>query len=248
MLPATAADFNGTVTFPETAIASSPAEAVEKYSFFKTSTTTTFENPSFTLDQNATFVDFDITLEDGTTAGKDLDVTINNSGSVVRTGSVTTVADESGTIKAKFTAAFYGGDVTLSGANVTLDAKGPISFGGTTNLEANKIYRVKKGIYEAEAKYTLTATAFGAVKELKDKTLPICTTIAELTNNNSLVNCASKIVVKSGTNITLGTFNTTDPGSTEVFVTGSGTSVITVTASMFGTSSDVDVTVTVVKQ
>lgn len=255
LLPATAAalaDANGQVTFPATAIAASPAEAVEKYSYFFPLSMVTYGNPSFTLNQFSSFIDFNIALEDGTAVGDVLPVTITNDGSVVRTGTVTATDDGFGGVTARFTAAFMGSGAdqfapatTLSSATVTLGTKSPISFGGTTQLAQNKIYQVSKGYYDDGAKYTFTADAtfMGSPihKELPDQTLPIYTTTLGDLTSSTLAGMATGAVVKSGTNITLGAFA---GAYTTVSVTKSGTSVITVTAG----AMTVDVTITVTKQ
>ena len=255
LLPATAAALaaaNGKVTFPATAIAASPAEAVEKYSYFFPMSMVTYGNPSFTLYQFSSFIDFNIALEDGTAVGDVLPVTITNGSSVVRTGTVRATDDGFGGVTARFTAAFMGSgadqfaDPTeLSSATVKLGTKDAISFGGTTTLDQNIIYQVSKGYYDDGAKYTLTAetTFMGTLihRELTDKTLPINTTTLGNLTNSTLAGMATSAVVKSGTNITLGAFA---GASTTVSVTKSGTSVITVTAG----DMTVDVTITVAKQ
>ena len=128
-------------TYPTTAIASTLAEAVQKYSHL--TATTTYAAKSFLLQQQTAFLNFTVTLTDGTTASTALDITIKNGGSTVRTGSVTTV-DDSG-IKAKFVAAMAPG-TTMSSATFQLGTKSAVSFGGTTTLAANKIYNISKTI------------------------------------------------------------------------------------------------------
>jgi hypothetical protein len=128
-------------TYPTTAIASTLAEAVQKYSHL--TATTTYAAKSFLLQQQTAFLNFTVTLTDGTTASTALDITIKNGGSAVRTGSVTTV-DDSG-IKAKFVAAMAPG-TTMSSATFQLGTKSAVSFGGTTTLAANKIYNISKTI------------------------------------------------------------------------------------------------------
>lgn len=253
LLPATVAELaavHGKLTFPTTAIAASPAEAVEKYSYFFPQSMVRYGNPSFTLYQFSSFIDFNIALEDGTAVGAVLPVTITNGGSVVRTGTVTATADGFGGVTARFTAAFMGSGVeqfaaatTLSSATVTLGTKSPISFGGTTQLAPNMIYQVSKGYYEAGAKYTLTATAGGNSDELTDQTLPINTTLGDLLGTYApYVSLIQNAVVTSGENVTLGTFS---KGTTPIIVNKSGTSKITVTISGF---DDIIVTVTVARQ
>lgn len=253
LLPATATEFvtaGGAVTFPATAIAASPAEAVKKYSYFDTTADATYGNPTFTLDQLSSFIDFTITLEDGTTAGTEIDVTISNGGSAVRTGTVTAADDGFGGVVAKFTAAFMGSGytslaapTTLDGATVTLGTKDPISFGGTTTLAPNKVYQVSKGYYDTGAKYIVTVSGtmgglpFNTI--LSDQTLPINSTIAGLmTTSFSMAGEVSGAVVKSGS-VILGTFAGAD---TPVKITRSGTSVVTVTTANYG---DVDINLTV---
>lgn len=253
LLPATAAALaaaNGKVTFPATAIAASPAEAVKKYSYFFPMSMVTYGNPSFTLYQFSSFIDFNIALEDGTAVGDVLPVTITNGSSVVRSGTVTATDDGFGGVVARFTAAFMGSGVdqfapatTLSSATVTLGTKSPISFGGTTELNQNMIYQVRKGYYEAGAKYTLTATAGGNSDELTDQTLPINTTLGDLLGTYApYASMIQNAEVTSGENVTLGTFS---KGTTPVSVTKSGTSEITVTIPMVG---NVIFTITVTKQ
>ena len=128
-------------TYPTTAIASTLAEAVQKYSHL--TGTSTYAAKSFLLQQQTAFLNFTVTLTDGTTASTALDITIKNGGSTVRTGSVTTV-DDSG-IKAKFVAAMAPG-TTMSSATFQLGTKSAVSFGGTTTLAANKIYNISKTI------------------------------------------------------------------------------------------------------
>ena len=128
-------------TYPTTAIASTLAEAVEQYSYF--TGTSTYSAKSFSMAQQTSFLNFTVTLTDGTTAGTALGITITNNSSTVRTGTVTTV-DDSG-IKAKFVAAMPSG-TTMSSATFQLGSKSAVSFGGTTMLVANKIYNISKTI------------------------------------------------------------------------------------------------------
>lgn len=227
------------ISYPTTAIASSLAEAVQKYSYFEG--TTTFGERKFKLDQKATFVDFDITLEDGTAAGTGLGVTINNSGSAVRTGTVTTVADESGTIKAKFTAAFPGGEVTLSSANVTLsdntaNTKARASFGGTEGLVSNKIYRVQKTI---EKQYMVSASyssITGTLVEYQDLeyTTSLQTVMTNVGVPSSLREQVKGCSLKEGDSISIGTFNGDTKDCTLVALKeGQSTATITTTNSFF---------------
>ena len=128
-------------TYPTTAIASTLAEAVEKYSHFTAKST--YGDKNFSMAQQTLFLNFTVTLTDGTTTDTVLGITIKNGGATVRTGSVTT-ADDSG-VKAKFVAAMPAG-TTMSSATFQLGSKSAVSFGGTTTLVANKIYNISKTI------------------------------------------------------------------------------------------------------
>ena len=139
-------------TYPTTAIASTLAEAVQKYSYFKA--TSTYGAKSFTLDQQSAFLNFTVTILDGTSTGQSLAIDINNGSASVRTGTVTTATSGSD-IVAKFVAAFPVG-TTMSNASVQLGSKAAIPFGGSTALAANKIYNIKKTIYPVPATFGFT--------------------------------------------------------------------------------------------
>ena len=255
LLPATATEFvtaGGEVTFPTTAIAASPAEAVKKYSYFDTTADATYGDPTFTLDQLSSFIDFTIALEDGTTAGTELGVTISNGGSAVRTGTVTAADDGFGGVVAKFTAAFMGSGytslaapTTLSGATVKLGSKDAISFGGTTTLAPNKVYQVSKGYYDAGAKYTLTATYGSSSKNMTNRTLPYNTTLVSLLGSSlgEFIASVTDAEVTSGENVKIGTISV-PAGDTPVTISKSGTSTINVTMG----AMTANVTITVTKQ
>ena len=139
-------------TYPTTAIASTLAEAVQKYSYFKA--TSTYGAKSFTLDQQSAFLNFTVTILDGTSTGQSLSIDINNGGTSVRTGTVTTATSGSD-IVAQFVAVFPVG-TTMSYASVQLGSKAAIPFGGSTALAANKIYNIKKTIYPVPATFGFT--------------------------------------------------------------------------------------------
>lgn len=139
-------------TYPTTAIASTLAEAVQKYSYFKA--TSTYGAKNFTLDQHSAFLNFTVTILDGTATGQSLDIDIKNSSATARTGTVTTATSGSD-IVAQFVAVFPVG-TTMSNASVQLGSKAAIPFGGSTALAANKIYNIKKTIYPVPATFTYT--------------------------------------------------------------------------------------------
>ena len=146
-------------TYPTTAIASTLAEAVEKYSYF--TGTSTYSAKNFSMAQQTSFLNFTVTLTDGTTTGTALDITIKNGGATVRTGSVTT-ATVSESIVAKFVAAMPSG-TTMSSATFQLGTKTAVSFGGTTTLVANKIYNISKTIAAADPLADVTSADLGKV-------------------------------------------------------------------------------------
>ena len=139
-------------TYPTTAIASTLAEAVQKYSYFKA--TSTYGAKNFTLDQQSAFLNFTVTILDGTSTGQSLAIDINNGSASVRTGTVTTATSGSD-IVAQFVAVFPVG-TTMSNASVQLGSKAAIPFGGSTALAANKIYNIKKTIYPVPATFDFT--------------------------------------------------------------------------------------------
>ena len=128
-----------TAEYPTTAIASTLAEAVEKYSHFIG--TSSYADKSFSLSQQTSFLNFTVTLTAGF-AETEYNVTITNGGSTVRTGSVTT-AEVDSKLVAQFVAAMPKG-ATMNGATVQLGSMDVVSFGGTTILDANKIYNINK--------------------------------------------------------------------------------------------------------
>ena len=139
-------------TYPTTAIASTLAEAVQKYSYFKA--TSTYGAKNFTLDQHSAFLNFTVTILDGTSTGQSLAIDINNGSASARTGTVTTATSGSD-IVAQFVAVFPVG-TTMSNASVQLGSKAAIPFGGSTALAANKIYNIKKTIYPVPATFGFT--------------------------------------------------------------------------------------------
>lgn len=146
--------------YPTTAIASTLAEAVQKYSHF--TATSNYADKSFSLSQQSAFLNFTVTFEDGTVENTSVSVSIKNGGSEVRTGSVTTATVESKVV-AQFVAAFPGGETTMDNASVVLGSRDAISFGGTTTLTANKIYNIKKPTATARPVAEATTDDIGKV-------------------------------------------------------------------------------------
>lgn len=190
-------------------IASSDAEAIQKYSYLKAESDYETKSFDFGNKQNSALLSFEVTLEDGTAAEAPVNVSIKNGGSVVRSGSVTTVND-GGVIKAKFTAGFPTGasGTTLSSATIKLDDRTEIPFGGTKTLEADKIYQVIK----TYTRYTITASAMSKSQSSSNKAMGYTTTLQTLLANMGLsayAGMVSSCTKTSGTSI-----NLTDLGGT----------------------------------
>lgn len=175
-----------------TGYASNIKDAVEKFSYFTTVGDCNFSiaEPFCDFDflaQQSAFISFDITLEDGTTAGQTFTATINNGGSAVRSEDVTTV-NESGAIKAQFTAAFPGGTITLSGAKVKLGDRDAISFASSNpTLYAQTNYKVTKsyGNYKMTVSATILGTPLSKDFEFKELSHEFSKTIEEMLNELS---------------------------------------------------------------
>lgn len=153
-----AADKTVTVNYG-TALCTSVDEAVKKYSLLTGSST--YGARSFTLSQGTAFLNFAITLIDGTTAGTDITATVANVGGSSRTGSITAITED-GKVKVKFVAPVA--TQTLSGATFKINDNPVASFGGSATLAA-KVYHINRTLltssvtnYEAQDGDILTGT------------------------------------------------------------------------------------------
>ena len=117
---------NGQVTgtsWPTDVFATSFEDAVERFSDFRASAT--YGNPVFHLNQNSSFLIFEVSLLDvGVSAGDVLSVKLfnNNSPTPIISGDVTAVSKNL-TVQAELVAVFEGGTVNLSGATLDLKKK-----------------------------------------------------------------------------------------------------------------------------
>lgn len=143
-----------------TALCADVNEAVQKYSLL--TGTSTYAQKSFSLTQQTAFLNFAITLVDGTTVGTDVSATVANVGGSDRTGTVATVADGTDVV-AKFVAPVA--KQALSGASVTVGSNAAFAFGESKVLAA-KVYNLNRKIvnlsavteYEAQDGDILTGT------------------------------------------------------------------------------------------
>lgn len=152
-------------------LAATLSQAVERYSTL--SAQSTYGQQSFQLSQGSCFVEFSVTLDDGTGVNTPIEAYVFTDAVQTdgRSGSVTTVDDGEGHIKANFVAAFPGGTV-LNGAVVGLDPRDPIGFGGSgTTLEANKVYHVNRTFTRQPA--TISFDEISLVKSHPDASFQI---------------------------------------------------------------------------
>ena len=154
------------VNYPNDEYCATVEEAVQRYSSLRGFST--YQNKSFTLSQSTTFLNFEMTFEDGTPAGTELSasVTTNQDNGPVCTANVTT-RDEGGKVVAKFVlpkAASY----SLNYAKVKLGTRDGISFGTNGKELSGKVYNVKKTVEFpgplTEVPLTIRALTDGTVK------------------------------------------------------------------------------------
>lgn len=233
------AEFNTRGHVPDytlaTLYAEDKAQAVQYFSYFEASSI--FSEGTFTFkNQLSALVFFEITLDDGTMDGHQMNATINNGGVPVRTGTVTAHEDvyDGNKIKAKFVAGFPGDEsVSLSGANIQLGDREPISFGGTTKLDKSTFYRVTRYYTKAES-YKISASALGKqAPDANNKPRGFQTTLQDIlvaldkTEYSTFVLGCSR---ESGTSVDCEKIENSDPLNYRFTVIESGESVFTMTA------------------
>lgn len=143
-----------------TALCADVNTAVQKYSLL--TGTSTYGSKSFSLTQQTAFLNFAITLNDGTSSGDNVTVTVANVGGSDRTGSIKAITEDE-KVKVKFVAPVA--TQTLANANVTVGSNAAVAFGESKVLAA-KVYNVNRKIvnlsavtaYEAQDGDILTGT------------------------------------------------------------------------------------------
>ena len=129
--------------YPTTSYCDDVATAVEEWSWL--AGTGTYGEKSFTLSQGTTFLNFEITFEDGTKSGTKLTAVVKqNSTTTFCTADVTTKTED-GKVVAKFVLPLDDG-YWLEGATVTMGDKEAISFGGDHQKLLGKVYNVKRSV------------------------------------------------------------------------------------------------------
>ena len=194
------------------------AKAVEKFSDMTAEST--YGEQAFQFNQGTCFVNFSVTLDDGTPANTSIGAYVwtradgADSENIIRSGTVKTVQDGE-VVKANFVTAFPGGTV-INGAVVGLGERNVINFGGTESktLEANKVYNVNRTFTRKEATISYAKTA--VVKSNPDQAF-----INDLTNTGQ----GTEIVTYESSDPTVATVDENG----EVTVLKAGTTRITAT-------------------
>ena len=242
-----------------TTLASDNAEAVQKFSYFKA--TSTYGAKSFDFDgtQNSSFISFDITLENsGATDGSKFNTTITNGSNVltdiVQAKSTWDYTITGYNIHAKFIAGFPSG--ALSNPTVKLGDGYELEFGGTSSLAANKVYKVNRTYtgYQLTASATIPAVAGVYAGGSKTKTtnnieLPYNKTMAELLEvldptAAALATLVSDCEKVSGDNC-ISITGTAPNYSFSATAPGTATYKVTFTVPYFGTYTIDDLVITV---
>lgn len=129
------------ITYPTTAFCSDVNDAVEKYSLL--TGTSTYAARSFSLSQGTAFLNFSLTLKDGTATATNITVTVANDGANVSTATLATTTVGSD-VMVNFVLP-VSATTTLSGATVTVGSIPAISFGGTSaKVLTGKVYNVAR--------------------------------------------------------------------------------------------------------
>ena len=161
-------DENGivSVNYPNNEYCETVEEAVQRYSMLTGASF--YPKKSFTLYQSTTFLNFEMTFEDGTAAGTELSATVttNRDDGPICTANVTT-REEGGKVVAKFVLPMASSN-TLKYANVKLGEREGISFGSFGQTLSAKVYNVKKTVEFPgslkEVPLTIQALTAGTVK------------------------------------------------------------------------------------
>ena len=210
----------GPITWPQDgALTATLAQAVERYSTLTAQST--YGEQSFNLSQGSCFIEFSVTLNDGTAVNTPIGAYVWTDALLtgIRSGSVTTVDDGEGHIKANFVATFPGG-TELNGAVVGLGLRNAISFGGsgTTTLAANKTYHVNRTFTKKPATISFNKTSL--VKSHPDQAF-----INPLTNTGK----GDETVTYVSSNLAVATVVATGENAGRVTIVGPGTARITAT-------------------
>lgn len=133
----------GAIAYPSASFCTDVNDAVEKYS--NLTGTSTYGSRSFTLTQGTAFLNFAVTLNDGTATATNISATVKNGATTLSTATVTTA-----TVSEKVMANFVlpvAAATALSGATVTITGNHTpaVKNIGNTTLTA-KVYNVKRDV------------------------------------------------------------------------------------------------------
>lgn len=133
----------GAIAYPSASFCTDVNDAVEKYS--NLTGTSTYGSRSFTLTQGTAFLNFAVTLNDGTATATNISATVKNGATTLSTATVTTA-----TVSEKVIANFVlpvAAATTLDGATVTISGNQTpaVKNIGNTTLTA-KVYNVKRDV------------------------------------------------------------------------------------------------------
>lgn len=133
----------GAIAYPSASFCTDVNDAVEKYS--NLTGTSTYGARSFTLTQGTAFLNFAVTVNDGTATATDITATVKNGATTLSTATVTTA-----TVSEKVMARFVlpvAAATTLDGATVTIGGNHTpaVKNIGNTTLTA-KVYNVKRDV------------------------------------------------------------------------------------------------------
>ena len=146
-----------TATSYATTLCTTRAEAIQKLSNF--TATSTYGAKSFSLSQKTAFLDFTVTMADGTANGTSVAVSIKNNGSEIVSGNVSTTKPGNAVI-AHFIAGIADG-TTLTSATVQLGSRPALSIVASKVFSANKFYNVARTqipVGALSGKFSVSAT------------------------------------------------------------------------------------------
>lgn len=155
------------ITYPTTAFCTDVNDAVEKYSLL--TGTSTYAARTFSLSQGTAFLNFTLTLNDGTATATDITATVTNGATTLSTATVTTAMEDEKVV-AKFvlpvaaSTVLSGATVSVSGSNITavknIDGASPITLSAKVyNVNRTKI--VKGDFLNKDGSITTTKQTSG---------------------------------------------------------------------------------------
>ena len=241
------------ITYPTTAFCTDVNDAVEKYSLL--TGTSTYAARSFSLTQGTAFLNFTLTLNDGTATATDVTATVTNGASTLSTATVTTTTEDAKVV-AKFvlpvaaTTVLDGAKVSVTGNNITavknIDGASSITLSAKVyNVNRTKI--VKGDFLNKDGSITTTKQTsgdnesqaviayVGSVANYFDHFLALALTDANNSNNcnwSAALTAVGDYAAAHPVTIGSTTYNTSTTGSTYYDKVASNTSSASNTATV----------------